>query len=289
MPKIVHVAKAQQRYATVAVLNDDGTPQQSPVCHAGTFVQKTTKRGTPVFRTVTAPDKTQPLPLHECDFKNCPEPTIDVGTSYKHRTVKTGPTSSRTYTRHESCPDWNTWDYSNSLSARVAHIVFDAQSEIAAATETGEVESALASAAEEVREIAEEKRAAAANMEEGFGGATTQSEELAEQADALEEWADALAAADIPDKTECPECDGDGETDCVVCESLATEECPDCNGDGKIDGEECETCTGDGTVDCSECDGTGSTSCESCEDGYDFDTWREAADEAAAVLDEAPF
>jgi hypothetical protein len=44
--------------------------------------------------------------------------------------------------------------------------------------------------AEGVREVAEEYRESASNMEEGFGHATSMTEELEEKADELDSWAD---------------------------------------------------------------------------------------------------
>ena len=124
MPTITHVKKAQQRYAMVPVCNPDGTPKQTPVMR-GDGTQKTTKRGALVFMTVTVADKTKPQPLDTCDF--CHQP-IEVGTPYKHITPKSGPYGGHKRTRHESCPTWQVWEYSSSLSARIAQIQHDAPS-----------------------------------------------------------------------------------------------------------------------------------------------------------------
>ena len=82
--------------------------------------------------------------------------------------------------------------------------------------------SALESAAEEIRGVAEEYTKSADNIEEGFGHATQQSDESREKGEALGEWADALESAaqeirDIePEPDEEPESKSeskDGEED----------------------------------------------------------------------------
>lgn len=290
MPRIVHVAAARQRYATVPVLDGNGEPRRTPICHPGTFVQKVDKRGRPVFRAVTVADKSQPLPPAICDYSGCPveDKIIAVGTAYKRMDIKTGPTTSRTLTRHETCPAWNTWDYSNSLAAQIDRVVHEAHEAAAAATEAGEVESALNCAADEIRELADNKREAAQNIEDGFGNPTTQSEALTEQVDGLDEWAEAIESTDVPEKETCRGCGGEGSTECRVCEGDCTEDCEDCEATGFIDGEECASCE-NGQTDCTECSGSGAEDCDSdCDDGYDAESWRDEVASVLAVLEERP-
>jgi hypothetical protein len=198
MPQITHVAKAQPRFATVPVLDPEtGQPKRTPVMRNG--VQKTTKRGALVFMNVTAPDKDNPLPPYTCDY--CHKP-IEVGTPYKHISPKSGPYGGQKKTRHEGCPTWNVWDYSSSLSAQLARIEHDFWNEIDGVETVDDVTSALSSAAEEIREIAEEKESGASNIEEGFGHETESSNTLRETAESLSSWADEIEAVDIPDVPE---------------------------------------------------------------------------------------
>jgi len=120
--------------------------------------------------------------------------------------------------RCASCPQWQVWEYSSSLSARVAEISHDFWNEVDNASDADEVQECLNSAAERVREIAEEKREGASNIEDGFGHSTYQSDELNDVADQLDSWADDIESADIPDYPEaeehdCDDCEGSGEVD----------------------------------------------------------------------------
>jgi len=264
MARVTHVKKAQQRYRTVPVLDDEGKPKRTPVMRKdGT--QKTTKRGTPIFMTVTMADKSQPLDPYTCDY--CHK-TIEVGTSFKHISPRSGPYGGHKRTRHERCPSWQVWEYSSSLSARLAQISHDFWQEIDGVESTDDVQGALDSAAEEIRSLAEEKREGASNIEEGFDHPTATSEELESVADELETWADDVSSADVPEPEACTECDGTHEV-----------ECPTCDGDGKVEDEDCEECDGSGTVDCEAgCD----------EDGMDIVGWRESLQDSLTIVDECP-
>lgn len=214
MPRVTHVRAAQQRYERIPVLDEaTGQPKVVPV-------NRTTKRGTAVTMIVTRNDPDQPLPPYTCGY--CRQP-IAIGTPYKRMSPKSGPYGGRTLRRHESCPPWQQWDYSNSLSAQLARIGHDFLNAIGDATDPSEVESALGEAAEAIREIAEAKRESAQNIEEGFQHSTGQSEELAQIADDLDAWADEIEAVSVPDLPEPEE-----------------EDCGDCDGDDP----ECETCKG---------------------------------------------
>jgi hypothetical protein len=165
-------------------------------------------------------------PLNTCD--RCSE-TIRLGMSYKHISIKTGPTTSRKLIRCDMCPTWHVWEYSNSVSARCAQIVHEAQEALGDVTTTDDVTDVLQTAADAARELAEEKREAAQNIEDGFGHATSQSDELTDLADQLEDWAASLEGATIPDypdpnDAECPACDGTGTGG----EDMDT--CSECNG-----------------------------------------------------------
>jgi hypothetical protein len=200
MARVTHVKKAQQRYATVPVLDGDGKPKKTPVMKNG--VQKTTKRGAPVFMTVTVADKTKPLPPYKCD--SCGN-EIAIGSPMKHITPKSGPYGGTKRTRHESCPTWQVWEYSNSLSARLMQIAHDFEQAIEGVESPEDVTSALEDAATAIEEIAEEKREGAQNIEEGFGHPTSASEELEQTADSLSDWATEIEQVDVPELPETEE------------------------------------------------------------------------------------
>jgi hypothetical protein len=173
-------------------------------------------------------------PLHTC--ASCSK-EITVGSPYKHMSIKTSPTSSRKLIRCADCADWHVWEYSNSTSARCAQIVWEAETALADADDSDEATDIMQAAADAARELAEEKRDSASNIEDGFGHPTQQSEELTELADGLEEWATSLEQASIPDfpsaeDAECTTCAGIGE---VVRDETSMAPCPDCDGKGHPD------------------------------------------------------
>lgn len=242
MARVTHVKSAQQRYATVPVLNEDGTPKVTPVMRKdGT--QRTTKHGKPVTMRVTERDTTKPLPLLSCDFPGCDIDggKIAVGAPYKHVTPKSGPYGGRQRNRHAAHPSWQVWDLSDSLSANVQRIQSEGSDTIGAAAwespddATGDLESI----AQEVRDLAETKRESAENIREGFGHDTYQSEELDGVADELESWADDLEGVDIPELPEpeeetCEACNGTGKSDEPTDEDDEPEDCPECSGTGEV-------------------------------------------------------
>lgn len=197
MPRITYVKKAQQRYALVPVLNEDGTQKATPVMRKD-GEPRLTKHGRPVVARQSVEDKSQPLPMPICE---CCRKPLEVGQPYKHVTPK----GSGKRVRCGACPTWEPWDLSNALWARLAELQHDYAREFTEEDEEDDVTSALAEAAEAIREIAEEKREAAENLREGFGHDTSQSEELDGIADELEAWADDVEYADVPTKPEAPD------------------------------------------------------------------------------------
>jgi len=175
MPRVNYIKKAQQRYKTVPVLDADGNPTYRILQRA-----RPTKRGeTEIRQRVTVADKSQPLPPLRCDYPACSTHEIVPGQAYKWIKPKSGPYGGHQRNRHADHPSWHPWEYSSSLSARIAQIQHDAAEALNQNFESKEdVESALSDIAEEIRALAEEKREAASNIEDGFGHATTQSEEL---------------------------------------------------------------------------------------------------------------
>ena len=267
MARVTHVKKAQQRYATKPVLDENGQQVRTPVMWNGE--QIVTKRG-PKFLRVTERDLTKPLPNLRCDYPGC---TIDggeilPGTPYKWIKPKSGPYGGHQKNRHAAHPSWNVWDYSSSLSAQVACIESEATSAVDGADSEDDVAAALNDAAEAIRELAEQKREGASNIESGFGHATYQSEELEQQADDLDSWADDVEGTEVEALSEFP-CDSctDGQTDCDACA-----------GTGKAEddenGEDCDECDGTGEQECQFCDGTG----ENLEAARE--SWTEAVSEA---------
>ena len=206
MARVTHVKKAQQRFKTVPVIDPETGKQKVTPVMGRNGQQKVSKRG-PVFLRVTMADKSQPLPNRTCG--KCHQ-EIKVGDPYKHISPKSGPYGGRTLYRCAACPTWNVWEYSSSLSARTAEISHDFWNDQDSWEDQDGVQDSLNNAAERVREIAEEKREGASNIEDGFGHSTYQSDELNDIADQLDSWADDIEGADIP---EYPEAE---ETDCWI-------------------------------------------------------------------------
>jgi hypothetical protein len=267
MARITHVRKAQRRYETRPVLDGFGNQVETAVMREdGT--QKTTKTGRKIFMKVTENDLTRPKPDYTCDY--CGKP-IEVGTAYKHISPKSGPYGGSKRTRHEGCPNWQVWEYSSSLSARLAEISYTASLALADVESADDVSAVVEQAKESIMEIAEEKREAAENIESGFQHETEQSQELAELGDSLESWADEGDSLDIND----PEgMDEEEEIDCPVCD-----------GEGKVDSED-----GSGTVNCDECEGEGRIENPDYDtDGVSFEEWKEnIVSEVEGWLDNSP-
>ena len=275
MPRVTHVKKAQQRYHTKPVLDDDGQPVKIALTRKdGTPKMTRAKRGResrPVFITKTVADKTRPKPLLSCDYPGCviDGGKIAVGTSYKWIKPKSGPYGGRLRARHAQHPSWNVWDYSSSLSAQVARIEHDADKAVQDAETEDDVTDALGEAADAIEELAANKREGAENIESGFGHPTEMSEQMAADAEALDDWAQEVRDTQ-PDPLADHPCDycTDGEARCDTC-----------GGDGVLDGVECNECEGSGEVTCAWCDG----------DGSDLEAARSAwADQVAEALSNCP-
>lgn len=263
MPRVTHVNRAQQRYAVKPTIDPStGEQKQVPVVDKRTGQQKTSKSGRPVFLKLTERDYDQPLPMPICDFCN---EGIQVGTAYKW----IEPHGSRVRNRHASCPTWNVWEYSSSLSARIAQIQSDSPDDF---DSLEDAQSWASDKAQEIRDLAAEKQEAADNVESGFGHETEQSSELADIAQQLEDWADNLESVDLPEYPEAEE-----------------EDCGDCEGTGSIaqDGSDQQAEVGE-DEQCPTCGGSGrATPDEPTEE--QIDTWsEEVRDALQSVLDESP-
>jgi chromosome segregation ATPase len=125
------------------------------------------------------------------------------------------------------------WEYSNSLSARIAEIDFNARNAIGGVDDKDAAIGVLSETADSIRELADEKQESAQSLEDGFGHSTSQSEELAQQAEDLTAWASEVENAEIPDdpdpeEVDCETCDGTGQI-------IEEGDCPDCDGQGHPD------------------------------------------------------
>ena len=213
MARITRVAKAQQRYVQVPVIDPEtGEQKKTPVMRHGK--QRMTKKGQPIFLSVTQDDKSQPLPLRKCG--KCGK-DIEVNSPYKHISIKST-YGGRTLYRCVACPDWHVWEYSSSLSARVAEISYDFWGEQTGWESSDDVTEALNSTAERVREIAQEKEESADNIESGFQHETQMSQDLRDVSEQLNSWADEIEQVDVPDYPEpeeqdCDDCEGTGDVD----------------------------------------------------------------------------
>jgi hypothetical protein len=256
MARVNYVKHAQQRFKTVPVLDEEGKPKRAQVFRRDGVTPKTTKRGEPIFRKITVEDKTQPLPNRACEV--C-KTEIKPGMPYKWIQPRSGPYGGHKRFRCGTCPAWQVWDYSHSLGAELARISHEFHGALDDAQSEDDVQGALDDAAQQVEDLAQEKRDSAENMESGFGHATYQSDELSETADSLEEWAREFASATIPEYPE-PE-----ETDCEDCTDL-----------GDADAWECKQCNGDRTF----------TPEEPTE--AQIEDWHEALHNDLSVVDESP-
>lgn len=269
MPRVTYVKAAQQRYKTIPVLDAEGNPTYRETTRA-----RPTKRGATVTRTkITVADKTQPLPPLRCDYAGCTTTDRQIlpGQGYKWIKPKSGPYGGSQRNRHAEHPNWHQWEYSSSLSARVAQIQHDFTEALGEGWDDPDfVRETLSNTAESIRELAEEKREAATNIEDGFGHETSQSEELNGIADELETWADDVEGAEVPDLPD-PEDAADEDKD----------DCPDCDGTGQDDPDAEEP------TDCATCEGTGKVDPEEPTDAQ-MDEWRDEVENAISIVEESP-
>jgi rRNA maturation protein Nop10 len=250
MARTYYVKRAQQRYETKPVL-DPETGQQKVTPKMRRGVQMTSKSGRPVFMKVTERDLTRPKPMPKCS--KCGT-VIAVGQPYKYTE-----TFNRTIIRCGPCPAPQVWEYSSSLSARLAEIQHNASEAMASATDYDSLIAARDETAEAVRELAQEKEDSAQNIEDGFGHETEQCNELRDIAEQLNSWADEIADAEIAEEPEPEE-----------------EDCPECGGTGTVEEPE------EPDRDCEECDGTGQITPEELSED-DREAWLE---EARSALDD---
>lgn len=215
MARVTHVKAAQPRYKMVPVLDEDGNQITTPVLRKNGS-QKMTRHGQPVFRRQTVADKSQPLPPERCG--KCGKDILP-GSPYKWVEVK------RTYggVRYVRCAACPTWRQSELTSSKMAGVyAMQEEFDVSGCQNADELTEAATEAAQAVRDVAEEYREAATNIEEGFGHPVAASEELNEKADELEAWADEIEGWQPDDAPECPVCHGEGTVEegdtCEHCE-----------------------------------------------------------------------
>jgi hypothetical protein len=220
MPKVMHVAKARQRYETKPVI-DPETGEQKVVT-----TSRATRKGKEVTRRLSEPDLDRPLPPRTCDYDG---KEIAVGTPFKYIAIKRQHGGTARY-RHEACPNWNPWEYSDALWARIAQIQAQ-RIDVSEILNEEDAQGVADGLVEMITMLAEEKREAAQNMEDGFGHSTAQSEEIADQADQLDSWANEFSSIAFPEppSTEetCTDCGGSGQQVVDGVEML----CPACEDD----------------------------------------------------------
>lgn len=190
MARVTHVKKAQQRYATVPVLDSEGKQVITPITGRDSQ-QKTTKSGKPVVQRQTRADKSRPLPLLVCE--SCGK-DIEIGTPYKHVTPKSGPYGGRTRNRHADCPDWRPSELSSSKMATVMAAQEAFYDSLASAEDKESIQDLVNGVAEAAREVASEYEESADNIEQYFSS-SDKADELHDNANSLEGWADELEQA----------------------------------------------------------------------------------------------
>jgi len=84
----------------------------------------------------------------------------------------------------------------------------------------------------------------------------------------MQQCGDCLKVYDESEYTHCPYCDDDDELEelsedepwtdpCADCDGTGRTECNECEGEGEVDGEICSVCNGEGDMECPDCDGLG--------------------------------
>jgi hypothetical protein len=260
MPQIIHVKKARQRYRMKPIIDPDtGQPKREEV-------NRKRKRGDqPVYRTLSEPDKEQPITDH-CDYPVCPQPDkiIQPGTAMKVIKIKQQ-FGGITRRRHETCPTWKPHEYSNSLSAQASQIQDEADIDYSGWETEQDARDCATAIADSIRELAEEKQGSLDNMPEGLQQGDT-GQMLQEAVENLESWAEEVESAvdnadDFPDG-KCGNCQGE-QLDCS-------------DHEGHSDDPDAENYC-DGTEECMECHGSGEGDDV---DEQELNEWRESAAQA---------
>lgn len=122
--------------------------------------------------------------------ESCARP-IDVGEGYRWIQARYGPKRSR----HLTCPIWRPSEMTSNDKLADLYAAVEQIEDALAEWEGDDLDSlrdVLNEAAENVRDVAERYRESASNIEDGFGHATSTSDEMNEMGDEVEAWADTL-------------------------------------------------------------------------------------------------
>lgn len=175
------------------------------------------------------------LPNRVCELDGT---EIKVGDPYKHVSIKTGPSSSLVRVRCNNCPDWQPFELSNAMWARVEQAVHNFRQSVDYTSEES-LKDCLDGLAEEIRELAEERQQSADAIVDGFGSETEQASALREDAEALEQFATDIEDVEIseptPEDVPCDDCEGTGQ---VEGDEGAKEPCETCEGSGEVTPED---------------------------------------------------
>jgi hypothetical protein len=276
MARTHYVGHARQRYKMVPVI-DPETGEQKVITTARKTRAKGSRPGRPVVQRLTRPDLTRPLPDEKCGRCGA---AIKPGMPYKWIAPKSGPYGGRRMVRCASCPNWHVWEYSSSLSARLAEISHAFSTAVRSAESAEDVESALEDAAGSIEEIADEKDESADNMQEGFGGNETQPVmDLRDIAEQLRTWADEVRNADVPElpdpeAIECEPCNGTGKVVKLYDDSPLEPWRPGSYAEGVV--RKCGECHGSGEI----------TPDEPAE--HQMDDWHDEVEASVTIVDESP-
>jgi DNA-directed RNA polymerase subunit M/transcription elongation factor TFIIS len=209
MARIHTVQKAQARYERVPKLDAHGNPVVTPVLRKdGT--QKTTKTGKPVVVNVTVDDKTKPKPNRTCG--KCGK-EIEPGMPYRWVQPKSGPYGGTKRYRCMECPTWRESELTTSKMAGVYAAQEQVDDELYTCEEMGDLESLRDDVADQVEAVADEYEESAQNIVDGFGHETSMSEELADKASMLRDWAEDIRNVAFDDFDEPDEMPDDDEDD----------------------------------------------------------------------------
>lgn len=199
MARITHVTKAQQRFATVPVLDENGQQVIVPVTRKDGS-PKRTKTGRAITRRLTQDDKSQPLPNRKCE--KCRQ-EIKVGDPYKWVKPKSGPYGGSKRVRCAACPSWKPSELSSSKMATL-YAAQEAADEAFGALMLPDTEDAVDSFVDDVKQIlndlAEGARDTAGEYQEGLDnmpdGLRDAAYETQEKIEALESFAEDLEGWD---------------------------------------------------------------------------------------------
>jgi len=195
MARITYVKSAQQRYATVPVIDPETGEQKVTAVLRKDLTPKLTKKGKPITRRVTVEDRNQPLPNRQCGKCGV---EITPGTPYKWVAVKRQYGGVKYY-RCTACPNWQQSELSSSKMAGVYAAQEQCDAEVGGCESVDDLSSLASDLAEQIRGVAEEYEESSQNMEDGFGHATYLSDELKEKAESLNSWADDVENTDFED------------------------------------------------------------------------------------------